>query len=138
MKQYKLLKFIFLLIIFLCKKDFSYSQIDSIFYKVHGYTLYSNGIFDVSNGIYSRGTWEMVNDSIVRLTSFPEYKNTIFCVHEYEDTSSAEYSMEVYDKSGALVTYRRAVEPNDFFMEGNGKRVLLENFFPAYYVMFKK
>ena len=85
-----------------------YSQQDSLYFKDSVYILYSNGIFKTHFINYpfntqTSGTWTIVQDTLVRLKSFDEYKCEILNVIAYYDSTISEPEFEAYGTNGDLL-----------------------------------
>lgn len=99
-----------------------YAQRDSIYFKDSVFVLYSNGIFKTCTvprkGYYhhqTSGIWTIVQDSLIRLKSFDEYKCEILNVQAYYDSAISDYETVVYDTNGD--TAYHAIGVSQFYEE---------------------
>lgn len=97
----------FLLLISSCLS----AQQDSIYYQDSVFILYSNGIFKTQHHTPQRwivyhetsGIWTIVQDSLIRLKSFDEYKCEVLNVQAYYDSTLSDYLTEGYALNGELL-----------------------------------
>lgn len=94
--------------LFLWEASQSYAQQDSIYFKDSVFVLYSNGIFKTHYINYpfhtqTSGIWTIVQDGLIRLKSFDEYKCEILNVVAYYDSTLSKPEFEVYGTNGKLL-----------------------------------
>lgn len=90
------------------------AQRDSIFYKDDKFVLYSNGIFKTCSVpkrgydfLKTSGIWTKVQDSLIRLKSFDEYKCEVLNVQAYYDSTISVFEIEVYATDGKRMFHNK-------------------------------